>query len=1205
MNSLIETLNQWGGDFLSFAWPMLWQSSLLMAVLLAFDFLCRRRIRASIRYALWLVVLVKLCLPPALALPTGVAWWLFPSKAAGQTSPVTKYVITYDTTTPTDSIQLNVPMLAPPPPKLDDKGWALVGSGFVSVVLLLWLAVRWWQILRKVGCATASVNLTRLLDQIRGQADLRSSLRLKLVGGQMSPAVCGLFRPVILLPRVLAEQLSAEQLRAVLLHEAFHLRRKDVWVNCAQALLQIVYWWHPLLWLANARIRRLREEAVDDAVMLALSGEAESYAPTLLAVAKLALSRPLMSLGLVGIMESRSALRKRIERLVNFHAPRKAGLTALSLCGIFVFSAVALPMGPAPASAPDSFPGDAASAETTLTVKVDPDTFIRNVKAHADWTIPTGTNDYTEILLDTLRSEGVNCNPPHGIAFNTRTGEMTMQNTPEQLEIFRRVLEQLNRADGKAELPLRDSPFQRKSILIEARFFWMPPANFENLTRDLHAYNGGHGNAPWWSVPPDSFGEFNDRIKSLNLKPFVSPRVQTGHGITAEFYVGTNTNGTEFDCRPLVIPGGIELAFRTQITGAPTGGDQTLVGTNRYQIHGTAAAEDYGGIVLRAENPNGATTNLVLVLGLHTVTNVPPAHFQERLQAIIAPRNGAFTNNAPPHFAQRLQAIIVRSTNAANTPDSSGSTQGTTGNPAGFVERARVTIPENASSARDLVRDGKWLYEMGKLDDAEAKLRNAIALNPNDQTAIYYLNLTTKARDVSQSRSAKIIYPDWDTSPVKNHLYHAEVIKGRRNIVTELNRVIPANVFYDQVPLGLVVSGLQNELGKSDGDGKTIELLVDQTQSTPVEVTIRPELVNPRLADVLDAIMKGADRPIQYSIVDYGVVFSLKGQELPPVFTRTFKIDPNTLLAGLRQQTQLTGTDAQDVVTAVKKLISDAGVDLLPTNKAVFYNDRRGLIIVRATANDLDTIERLIPALNLTPPQIHIKARFVEVSKQGFVFSLPGTKGSAGQATGILSDPHMRTVMKLLEAKPGFEVLAQPEVVTTSGRQTQMRATSIINVVTNFAFEETATNTAISPQMEKVECGPVLDVVPYVLSDGYTISLTLIPSLTEFLGYEKSTNTTVAYDRAGEKIDVPIVLPRLRVRQVVTTLNLWDNQTVILSGLPETSFVSGTGTADNSKSSDKELLVFITATIVDSAGNRVHTDDERPFAKAGPPPQAY
>ena len=177
----------------------------------------------------------------------------------------------------------------------------------------------------------------------------RRSIRLRLTDHPQSPAVCGLFRPVILLPRSLAEHLPPAQLRAVLLHELLHLRRGDVWVNCAQALLQIAYWWHPLLWLANARIRRVREEAVDDAVMLALNEDAETYAPTLLEVAKLALHRPLASLGLVGILESRSSLRQRIERLMDFRPPRKAGLTLGSALAVLGFAALAVPMGEAPA----------------------------------------------------------------------------------------------------------------------------------------------------------------------------------------------------------------------------------------------------------------------------------------------------------------------------------------------------------------------------------------------------------------------------------------------------------------------------------------------------------------------------------------------------------------------------------------------------------------------------------------------------------------------------------------------------------------------------------------------------------------------------------------------------------------------------------------------------------------------------------------
>jgi len=366
MTSAIENLNRLGGQFLHFAWPMLWQSSLLIALVFAVDFPLARKIRASVRHALWLVMLVKLVLPPALALPTGAAWWLFPAKPvvipAVQPPVINNYVVTFDAPLPQPTfVQEIVPKIAPPKPRLNAAGWMLLGSAAVSTSLLFWLLQRWWQLARKarravtVADTSPLANIDEAFEQARQRAGLSPGPRLKLVDSKMSPAVCGLFRPIILLPQILVEKLSAAQLRTVLLHEMIHLRRRDIWVNCAQTLLQIFYWWHPLVWLANARIRRVREEAVDDAVMLALAHDAETYAPTLLEVAKLAFSRPLMGLGIVGIigiLESRSALRQRIERLVDFRAPRKAGLTFASFCGIFVFSAVAVPMGQAPAREP-------------------------------------------------------------------------------------------------------------------------------------------------------------------------------------------------------------------------------------------------------------------------------------------------------------------------------------------------------------------------------------------------------------------------------------------------------------------------------------------------------------------------------------------------------------------------------------------------------------------------------------------------------------------------------------------------------------------------------------------------------------------------------------------------------------------------------------------------------------------------------------
>jgi hypothetical protein len=68
---------------------------------------------------------------------------------------------------------------------------------------------------------------------------------------------------------------------------------------------------------------------------------------------------------------------------------------------------------------------------------------------------------------------------------------------------------------------------------------------------------------------------------------------------------------------------------------------------------------------------------------------------------------------------------------------------------------------------------------------------------------------------------------------------------------------------------------------------------------------------------------------------------------------------------------------------------------------------------------------------------------------------------------------------------------------------------------------------------------------------------------------------------------------------------LWDGQTIVLGNVPANSFANRKDVGTEQSERDTAIVVFITATIVDSAGNRVHTDDEMPFAQAGPPPQPY
>ena len=165
--------------------------------------------------------------------------------------------------------------------------------------------------------------------------------------------------------------------------------------------------------------------------------------------------------------------------------------------------------------------------------------------------------------------------------------------------------------------------------------------------------------------------------------------------------------------------------------------------------------------------------------------------------------------------------------------------------------------------------------------------------------------------------------------------------------------------------------------------------------------------------------------------------------------------------------------------------------------------------------------------------------------------------------------------------------------------------------------QQAVQTSAITFTTQTVETGPVLDVVPYVLSDGYTVNLTLIPSDTEFNGYDIPPSIPSVTANLNV-VQLPIVLPDFSVREVVTTVNVWDNQTVVLGGLISSQIQNendkipvlgdlplvGKLFQSQSKATTKNnLMIFVTTSIVDPAGNRVHSDDELPFTQAGIPTQ--
>ena len=469
------------------------------------------------------------------------------------------------------------------------------------------------------------------------------------------------------------------------------------------------------------------------------------------------------------------------------------------------------------------------------------------------------------------------------------------------------------------------------------------------------------------------------------------------------------------------------------------------------------------------------------------------------------------------------------------------------------------------------------------------------------------------------------------------------------------------------------------------------------------------------------------------------------------LFARVFKVDPNTFLQGLKdsrdtmglhpldepQGSQITNSASTFVILQLRKFFEEMGVNLpqygavtakpaerdwgqASTARAMFFNDRTGLLYVRATLLELDLVDQGLQFLNSSPAQVSIALKFVEMSEEqaqalaGIIHPLPQLD-QAGAARpslattnrppirGIMADPQFREFIQSMEAARGVEVLSAPLVTTLSGRQAQIaiqtkrtivmgqnpqgqvfkggdpsvvaqrrtivmgqnpqgQGTSpVAGSLTNNRSSAPSALTNQELQTTTIPTGACLDVIPRALPDGNSIRMTLMASVTDFLGYEPSETTMVTGPetaRAESKSPRRSLKlnPQFRLQQASANVTVWDGQTVVLEGTPEIVTLDVKAAARNITVRDgqtvvlegapeivtlvaktaarnglpketrpafmtspleayphqskpdpttkKRLLVFVTPTLIDPAGNRVHTDDNLPFDPKTIPPQS-
>ena len=367
------------------AWmvAMSWQVAVLALVVWVATRLMRRT-SAALRYGLWLLVLIKLVLPPTFTAPwslgnlTHVAPKLTisfdaPTQEIPQSSTAAPHAVAPGVAPPALAEDRGLDLAPPPIPRADTAFAHLEGPSMLLeasavtpppasprvswavVLLLLWAVVAMAMATsllvqavihyRRVAHDLRPIDpsLDAVVAELASRMRIRQRFEVRMSPHLKVPAVCYLRRPTILLPKHLVETLSPEQFRNLIGHELAHIKRYDLEMGWLVALLLCLYWFHPAVWVANLNLRREREMACDDEVLHGMKPESKEYAATMLKVAESYDGTQPAGSGFLGLFEAGEHLLQRIRSISDATRPRRMGLK--SAMTVIAAAVLLVPMG--------------------------------------------------------------------------------------------------------------------------------------------------------------------------------------------------------------------------------------------------------------------------------------------------------------------------------------------------------------------------------------------------------------------------------------------------------------------------------------------------------------------------------------------------------------------------------------------------------------------------------------------------------------------------------------------------------------------------------------------------------------------------------------------------------------------------------------------------------------------------------------------
>ena len=225
--------------------PAAIQATLILLLVALIDRLLPTRLWPQVRTVLWWAVLLRLALPPLVALP----WALeFPGAPAAGIAP-------------------------------GWTRWVAIAWLCGVVVTLVSIVTRHRLALRRLRRQTVvDRGDDEALQRIAAMTGVRRLPEIRCGDSVATPFVIGVWRPTIFLP----SEMTEGEREFALVHELTHVRRRDlVWATVALAFA-VVYWFHPAVWWLGRRLNELREQSCDQRVAEMLGDRTSDYRQALI-----------------------------------------------------------------------------------------------------------------------------------------------------------------------------------------------------------------------------------------------------------------------------------------------------------------------------------------------------------------------------------------------------------------------------------------------------------------------------------------------------------------------------------------------------------------------------------------------------------------------------------------------------------------------------------------------------------------------------------------------------------------------------------------------------------------------------------------------------------------------------------------------------------------------------------------------------------